>query len=407
MIDSRAEEMLRSPLTRLAYAMQSSLSGKSARVEWTAEQIAPYLQPDQAEKPLERIDSAEDGFPRWGFTSLNLQQQFAGMYLASQGKLEPVVAHLVQDGAVWHEAVSSAVGYMARNPAWLEQLLAEAVPAATDSPDWWKVWLAGQLAIRSTDRALVQQVVERLVVLLDHAAPLANREAWTQCWKALSALGDPRPGLGLIAEGPGAGLPDIRWTDAVEPAEYPASFFNTIVTGSKITHHIIERPYRLARYPLSYRQLLVYFRAIGEHPRALYNPEPSTLPATRIYCTEAVEFCGWLERELRGAGLLQPGWMIDLPNYSESLVAMDRFFDPDSYGSLYIHENFDLFCEWAWEKGDGRTAREHLQTHRDDWGKICSLLCQVVFFRRRKGIFSITPTWDDRIGIRLVYRQMG
>ncbi|MBL8154476.1 MAG: hypothetical protein JNM70_09845 [Anaerolineae bacterium] len=407
MIDSRAEEMLRSPLTRLAYAMQSSLTDKSARVEWTAEQIEPFLRTEQAEKPLERIDSAEGDFPRWGFTSLNLQQQFAGMYLASQGNLESVVAHLVQNGAVWHEAVTSAIGYMARNPSWLEQLLADDLPAQTDSPGWWKVWLAGQLATRSTDPALIQRVVERLVALLDHAEPLANRAAWTQCWKALSALGDPRPGLSLIAEGPGAGLPDIRWTDVVEPGEYPASLFNTIGTGSKVTHHTIERPYRLARYPLSYRQMLAYFRAIGERPRALYNPEPSTLPATRIYCTEAVEFCAWLERELRGAGLLESGWMIDLPNFAESLVGMDRFFSPDSYRSLYIHENFDLFCEWAWEKDDGRAAHEHLRSHPDDWGKICSLLCQVVFYRRRRGIFSITPTWDERIGIRLVCRQMG
>lgn len=406
MFDPHAEEMLRSPLTRLAYAMQSSLVGKSARVEWTAEQIEPFLPIDQIEKPLERIDSAEDGFPRWAFASLTLQQQFAGMYLVAQGNLESLVAHLAGDGAVWLEALSSAVGYIARNPAWLEHLLAEDVPAEVNSPGWWKVWLAGQLATRSADPALVRRVIERLVALLDHAEPLANSAAWTQCWKALSALGDPRPGLGLIAEGPGAGLPDLRWTNIVEPGAYPANLFNTIGTGSKTTHHTIERPYRLARYPLSYRQALAYFRAIGQRPRALYNPEPSTLPVTRIYCTEAIEFCAWLESELRRAGLLEPGWMIDLPNYPESLVALERFFSPDSYRSLYIHENFDLFCEWAWEKGDGCAAREHLQAHPDDWGKICSLLCQVVFFRRRQGIFSITPTWDDRIGIRLVCRQM-
>jgi hypothetical protein len=406
MFNSHPEQMLRSPLTRLAYAMQSSLTGKSERVEWTAAQIEPFLPVNQLEKPLERIVTTQDGFPRWRFTSLNLQHQFAGMYLASQGTLESVVAHLVQNGSVWHEPVTSAIGYMARNPSWLQHLLAEDRPTEPNSPGWWKVWLAGQLAAHSTDTVLVQHVIERLVALLDHAEPLANRAAWTQCWKALSALNDPRPGLSLIAEGPGAGLPDIRWTDVVQPGKYPASLFNTTVTSSKVTYHIIERPYRLAHYPLSCRQALAYFQTIGQRPRALYNPEPSTLPATRIYCTEAIEFCAWLERELRGVGLLEPGWMIDLPNYHESLVAIDRFFSPDSYRSLYIHENFDLFCEWAWEKGDGRAIRQHLQSQPDDWGKVCSSLCQVVFFWRRQGIFSITPTWDDRIGIRLVCRKI-
>lgn len=406
MVDSRAEEMLRSPLTRLAYAMQSSLAGKSERVEWTAEQIKPFLSPDQVEKPLERIDTAADGFPRWGFMSLSIQQQFAGMYLAAQGSLEAVIDHLLQDAAVWHEAVNSAAGYMARYPAWIEQLLAEDLPNEVNSPHWWKVWLAGQLATRSTSTALIQRVVERLVALLDHAEPLANAAAWTQCWRALSTLGDPRPGLGLISQGPGTGLPDISWTDVVEPGKYPSSPFNAAGTSGKVTHYVIDCPYRLARYPLTYRQVLAYFQAVGERPRALYNPESSTLPATRIYCTEAVAFCAWLEHELRQARLLEPGWMIDLPNFHESLVAIGRFFTPDSYRSLYIHENFDLFSEWAWDKTDGRATREHLQSHPDDWGKVCSLLCQVVFFRRRQAIFSITPTWDDRIGIRLVCRRI-
>lgn len=132
----------------------------------------------------------------------------------------------------------------------------------------------------------------------------------------LAELGDPRPGVGLTAEG----LPDIQWVE---------------IPGGKVTLEETKgefkvAPFRIARYPVTNSQFQAFVEAADgycnpawwEDTEQSESPDPprwsdANCPRETVSWYEAVAYCRWLTQKFRTAGLLAMGKGIRLPTERE------------------------------------------------------------------------------------------
>ena len=154
---------------------------------------------------------------------------------------------------------------------------------------------------------------DQMLAALDEPATSHERRAIIGV--RLSLLGDPRPGVGLRADG----LPDIVWCEVrggevtleirAENRYRIARWLNR----SAATTFYVE-PFRIAKYPVTYRQ----YRAFLEAEDGYHNPEwwhglwvdrppekpgrqfqrYDNHPAENLAWVEAVPFCRWLSARL-------------------------------------------------------------------------------------------------------------
>jgi formylglycine-generating enzyme required for sulfatase activity len=133
----------------------------------------------------------------------------------------------------------------------------------------------------------------------------------------LARLGDPRPGVGLRADG----LPDIVWIE-IPPGPFlmgndkPAAKYDDEVP--QFTCNLIRQPYRISRYPVTVAQFAAFVLAGGyREPRFWtpagwkekgdrtrpndYDPVFQTLnhPRVGVSWYEALAFCRWLAEQLK------------------------------------------------------------------------------------------------------------
>jgi formylglycine-generating enzyme required for sulfatase activity len=199
---------------------------------------------------------------------------------------------------------------------------------------WWPLWLAAQIV---EDQKLLVVPGAKLQGWLQVAVCDALRNAIVElvatpaalppldratCGRVLSALGDPRPGIGLIQIGEHAGLPDISWRD-VPQGEF--------LFGSD--EHEDERPFgvvsitrafRISRYLVTHAQFQSFINDPGGYvnPRWRVGPQKGVIgwqsaaylpterpydnhPRERVSWYEAMAFCSWLTDRL--------GYEITLP----------------------------------------------------------------------------------------------
>jgi hypothetical protein len=219
----------------------------------------------------------------------------------------------------------------------IDDLLADDIPTEIDAVDerWWAVWLAGQIALeqelvaetrlRRGKGEIRQELVDWLEKLIEtpQALPPVERAA---AGRALSILGDPRPGIGLDDDG----LPDIDWV------EIPAGPFlmgsikeqDTLALDNETPQITVDLPtYYMARYPITYRQ----FQAFIDAEDGFHNPQwwaglaaddrsqkPAgragsssywNHPRERVSWYDAMAFCRWLSAKL--------GYEVRLPTEAE------------------------------------------------------------------------------------------
>jgi len=189
--------------------------------------------------------------------------------------------------------------------ALVEELCPQSLQArvAQADSDAWGALLAGQLImenfnavqVSARDRSKIERVVSHLVGILEQGhLPAMERAA---VGVMLARLGDPRPGVGLGAEG----LPDITWI------EIPSGPFLIGSTDQDMRAYddekpqhtfLISTPYYISRYPVTQAQYAAFVAASG------YNE--------RRYWTEV----GWQHKEQEGwTGPTRYGLPFDLPNH--------------------------------------------------------------------------------------------
>jgi formylglycine-generating enzyme required for sulfatase activity len=206
---------------------------------------------------------------------------------------------------------------------------------AADDPRWWTVWLASVILqeqkllesdkLRRSEKAVADQLRDWLLALLPTPQALPPPER-AECGRALSALGDPRRGVGLLPDG----LPDIDWS-----GEIPAGRFIMGADDRKDNPRReveIRHSFRMAKFPVTYRQFQAFVDS-GEYAHERwwsgfppkYRPQPiaeqsfrfDSHPRDNVSWYQAVAFTRWLTARLQRAGQLAEGLQIRLPTEEE------------------------------------------------------------------------------------------
>lgn len=152
---------------------------------------------------------------------------------------------------------------------------------------------------------------DNLIVLLQNDA-LSHRER-LRIGEYLTELGDPRPGIGLTAEG----VPDIDWVE---------------ITGGRVELEGVKgafevKPFSIARYPVTNIQYQAFVEAKDGYRNVTWwkgimrwNQKPEShrwgeanVPRDTVSWFEAVAFCRWLTNKYRDLSILEKGREIRLP----------------------------------------------------------------------------------------------
>ena len=270
----------------------------------------------------------ERGPREYGFIHLTFQEFLAAIAIAQQGQqnidgvVQVLAEHIGDDN--WHEVSLLTVGYLG-----IVQQRDEAAGAALSALMRHAPGEAGQAVVLAGEAALdvgsggitldcQRSVIQALkeVMTDDGTVNVSQRAA---AGRVLANLGDPRPGVGLDANG----LPDIAWCD-IEPGPF--------IMGSSIKEqakydderpqfacNLICQPYRIGKYPVTNEQFNAFVKDGGytEQWRHCWTeagwawkgnssgPEKQggafdlpNHPVVRVSWYEAVAFCNWLSEQL-------------------------------------------------------------------------------------------------------------
>jgi hypothetical protein len=119
-------------------------------------------------------------------------------------------------------------------------------------------------------------------------------------------------------------LPEIRWTDVIEPGNYTPTL---VMKGQQRSGDAlrIQYPFQLATFPITNAQFLAFIESTEHHYKMLPNTYRELGdPVVGIYHTDVVAFYCWLDHICRETGLLDAGWMIDLATQHEWIIGIDQ-----------------------------------------------------------------------------------
>jgi formylglycine-generating enzyme required for sulfatase activity len=265
----------------------------------------------------------------FAFPHMTFEEYLAGRYIGRMANQGQQVREHVDRSDRWREPVMLLgehlcfrTGDFERVNAILEHLVPDPPPCQPRAEDWRAVWLAGDLLMlyrRALQRKppLDERVVQRLCALLDAGAlPAPERAA---AGRALAALDDPRPGVGVRD-----GLPDILWCYVPSGPFTMGSQDDPLAYDDETPQHPrdLPYPYWIARYPITNAQ----FDCFVQDPKGYAKdhwwtpagrkwrgerrgPDKAggvydlpNHPAVMITWYEAVAYCRWLTERLRGSG---------------------------------------------------------------------------------------------------------
>ncbi len=261
-------------------------------------------------------------------------------------------------------------------------LLEDDAPESSDAPEWWSLWLAGQVAqeqelhrqekLRRGERAVRSGLVEWLLALVETAQALPPVER-ADCGRVLSLLGDPRPGVGTqyIASVSGStqiAIPDIVWGDEIPAGTYQIGGDEEAYRPLEAQEYTLKQPYRMAKYPVTYSQFQAFLDAddgfdnnewwegLTEEYRKQKMREQYFMyanhPRENVNWYQAVAFTRWLTARYRETGLLSGNLEIRLPTEKEWEVAA-RYPDGRKFP---WRDEFDSNKANTYESGIGQTA---------------------------------------------------
>lgn len=297
------------------------------------------------------IGRGEDshGFKVYTFPHRTFQEYLAGCHLAAERFTRKLPEHARRGGS-WREALLLATGhliYNARDVATpldaINTLIPERFTPQTDD-DWRIVWLAGEMLVLvglsnaendEVGRDLIPRLRRLLAQLISggHLPPVERAAAG----RALSHLGDPRPGVGILYITP----------DNPDGTRYPSSdFIPSIAENALIIPDIdwVEIPggefiyqkdrrlilpaFHIARFPITYGQFQCFAEASDYDDNRWWQGMPDEQegslginyrtrelreqyfmfdnhPRDNVAWYQVVAFCRWLSDKL--------GYTITLP----------------------------------------------------------------------------------------------
>lgn len=339
-------DQVRGLLNRLAYeahAGQPELTGTADVAETGLVTGLLTLSQNPDVKPKRLIEYLRDraglllprGVGVYTFPHRTFQEYLAACHLTDTDYPDTVAQLARQEPNRWREVALLAGAKAARgasSAAWLlaEALCFRAVTADNLAEDTWGALLAGQALIETAN---VNQVSERnqpkldrvktwLVNIVEGAAlPAVERAA---AGVSLAHLGDPRPGVGLRADG----LPDVVWCDVPggtflygdkkQKIDLPAfKISKYLVTNAQYTAFVDAGGYGNAAYwPVAIADGVWRAGQFRGNDRQSDYGAPFNLanhPVVGVSWYEALAYCAWLTEQLRKGGVLGAADEITLP----------------------------------------------------------------------------------------------
>ena len=277
----------------------------------------------------------------YSFPHRTFQEYLAGCQLLAELAVKKAFSDHAQDGDRWHLAAELALEelwYHRSVPEFYFDLLNFFCgPNPPKSEKGWRLNLwAGHMAVLAGKPALLrrsfadsadeetsgidftERVRKRMVAIL-YESPLPAIDR-AEAGRLLAHLGDPRPGVGVRADG----LPDIEWC-AVPAGEFLMG--NTKQTDDMAyddeapQHHLFVDGFQISKYPITNEQYQVFVEDGGytERWRKCWtedgwkwregrnrtapdryggNFDLSNHPVVGVSWYEAVAFCNWLSEKL-------------------------------------------------------------------------------------------------------------
>ena len=287
------------------------------------------------------------------FPHRTFQEYLAACHLTDYDFPDRLAALTREDPQRWREVALLAGAKAARGTSAGAWLLAEALcyqdPPAEDAPleegDGWGALLAAQSLVENESERL-NQVVPRNVPKLARVRRwqvAIVRRGWlppvdrAAAGRALSHLGDPRPGVGVDPE---TGLPDFVW------CEVPAGPFlmgsgdddEMAYDDEKPRHSLTLSAFKISQYPVTNSQYRPFVAGGGYGERRYWTAEgwaekekrgwtvpgesgaPFNLdnhPVVKVSWYEAVAYCRWLTEVWQAAGRIGPDEVVRLPSEAE------------------------------------------------------------------------------------------
>ncbi|MBI1299715.1 SUMF1/EgtB/PvdO family nonheme iron enzyme [bacterium] len=358
------EREKRSLLAYLAFCMMSAgeTSGRSVDEtqirRWLRSGFARLNGEDKADAALdiflqamsERGSLIDERGGRYQFIHLTFQEFLCAAYLVDTLRENAkIVAKLFEDGRIaqswWRETVLLTVGYMGLEsidaPLTLVHALANHNADPVTVVAAVEVSTVAFLEQNGQDDVTKSMLRARLVNLIQDKTHPGSPEQRLATGKALSRLGDPRPGVGVRSDG----LPDIDWVKIPEVDEQGRFDFLYGEKGERRS----EPTFWMARYPVTYAQFQAFvdaedgiqheswFHRLDRTQNSAYDQRFQIWnhPRENVTWYQAIAFCRWLTAKAKTEPEILPpeahsgGWRITLPT------------------------------EWQWEKAarghDGRT----------------------------------------------------
>lgn len=262
------------------------------------------------------------GEHQYGFIHLTFQEYLAAVALARKARkgssvlVEALAPHVGE--APWHEVVLLSIGYLGIIDQW-EQVASEVVESLLDQspgpPGEAAVWMGQAVADAGLGAVTTDCRKKVVTALLDtmRAADQVEPARRIAAGKALSAVGDPRPGVMTVGGMEFCTVPAGSFRMGSEEDDSEAFFDERPAHDCDIPYE-----YRIGMYPVTVAQFREYVETTGElrqDPDSLRGP--GNHPVVRVSWSEALGFCGWLERQWHKEGRLPESWSVGLPSEAE------------------------------------------------------------------------------------------
>ncbi|MBK8989793.1 MAG: SUMF1/EgtB/PvdO family nonheme iron enzyme [Chloroflexi bacterium] len=308
-----------------------------------AEEIITYIQ----HRAGLLVDKGEGVFT---FPHRTYQEYLAAQYLLSQSDgLEQLCARLKKQPDWWREVFLLSAGSSMALPKNVQDLVNTLLPfepGTREMPLTAEVTTWVQIAAQALEETNFKYHVEREKTPGGFTAVYRRVQAWlkaalvaetvlrpkarAEAGRWLARLGDDRPGVGVVEQN-SIKLPDFIWS-----AEIPAGTYtigdNKGSGGEKPRQVKIQRPYRLARYPVTNAQFQCFvdapdrddqawWKGIPDNERKFREPEfpYANHPRERVSWYQAMAFCRWLTQKLHDGLLPVETLTGDLKQYTITL----------------------------------------------------------------------------------------
>ena len=352
--------VIRNTLNQLAFTIHSAQAHGEGAADMSRAQLIDSLltattNPDASQ--LRLIEYLRDrsgllverGNQVYAFPHRSFQEYLAACHLTDYGYPERV-AHLARTApSRWREVALLAGAKAARGSKALVWALVEALcrsdSEAADKKidEYWGAFLAGKLVVDTLDlgrldpwnQNKISRVRSWLVEIIEYGKLPALERAETG--RILALLGDPRPGVGLQANG----LPDLIWH------EVPAGSFQMggsaysdppVKKHEQPSHQIALDGFEISRFPITNAQYRAFVAAGGYSAKnqaywigtnwsdrlEKSGPAPyegrfglDNHPVVGVTWYEAVAFCRWLTHTMHQSKALALDAVIRLPSEAE------------------------------------------------------------------------------------------